>query len=476
VVRYVGKKREIIKHVGSADIKEELLALEAAAIRYIEEHRLQLPLLRDAPRLIDLDRTQLSSVTHRFAREKLDALASLCGLSFLHPLYRDLAYMRLIEPSSKLRAIELIERHFGVHYAERTVYRLLKQFIEEKADIERVASALTPRHSCAMLLYDVTTLYFETHAEDDTLRARGFSKDNKMQQPQIVVGLLVSSDGCPLRHDVWKGNTFEGHTMLPVLDAYAKEHKEKPIVVADAAMLSRENVKKLEDGGYSYIVGARLANLPPALIERIETELSKRDGEILRLSTDRGDLIVGFSLKRYRKDKGDMERQWKRAEAFVERSEPGKRAKFVRKEEGRYLLDEDLKRKTERLCGIKGYHTNIPEATLSSASVIEKYRELWRVESSFRMAKSDLATRPIFHRVEDAVRSHVLLCFVSLVLLSYIERSTGFSPRRIRDILWNVSEAHLLDTLTGEIHILQSSLDEYHESGLSTLLGESKTH
>ena len=134
-----------------------------------------------------------------------------------------------------------------------------------------------------------------------------------------------------------------------------------------------------------------------------------------------------------------------------------------------------LKRKAEMLSGLKGYHTNIPETTLSSAEVIERYRDLWRVESSFRMAKSDLAARPIFHRVEDAVRSHVLLCFVSFVMLAYLERQTGLA-RSIRDILWNVSEAHLLDTLTGETYVLRSSLDEYYASPLSTVLGEPKTH
>lgn len=476
VVRYVAKKREIVKHVGSTDTADGQRALEAAALRYIEEHRAQQVLFRPSRRLVDLDHLRLSCVTHQFARDRLWRSAAHCGLAYLHPLYLDLACMRIIEPSSKLRAIDLIKRHFGIVYAERTMYRLLKRFEKEKAAVEQAASALCREGPCAVLLYDVTTLYFETHAADDELRARGFSKDNKAQQPQIVVGLLISHTGVPMRYDVWNGKTFEGHTMLPTLEAYAKEHTTKPVVVADAAMLSRENVNTLQDKGYSYIVGARLGNLPPALIERIAREVPKEDGALVRLPTDRGDLIVSFSQKRYRKDTGDLERQWKRAEALVEKHEPGKRAKFVCKEGGVFALDEGLKRKAELLCGLKGYHTNIPETTLSSAEVIERYRDLWRVESSFRMAKSDLAARPIFHRVEDAVRSHVLLCFVSLVVLTYLQRRTGLSARRIRDILWNVSEAHLHDTLIGETHVLRSSLEEYLASPLSTVLDEPKPH
>ena len=476
VVRYSGKKREIVKHIGSADTENSFRALESTAVRYIEEHNPQTPLFQSSRRLVDLDHLRLEHVSHLFAREKLHACAQACGLSFLHPLYLDLACMRIIEPSSKLRAIDLLRRHFNVVYSERTVYRLLRQFVSEKETVERAASALCAPGSRAVLLYDVTTLYFETHAEDDTIRARGFSKDSKVQQPQIVVGLLVSREGIPLRHDVWKGNTFEGHTMLPALDAYAKEHGEKPVVVADAAMLSRENIGKLEGGGYSYIVGARLGNLPPALLLRITQELPKEDGAIRRFSTDRGDLVVAFSEKRCKKDLGDMRRQWKRAEQLVSRCESGRRAKFVRKDGGGYCLDDNLKHKAELLAGLKGYHTNILETVLSSTAIIERYRDLWKVESSFRMAKSDLATRTIFHRVEDAVRSHVLLCFVSLVMFAFLERNTGLSARRIRDILWNVSEAHLHDTLTGETHVLRSSLEEYRASRLFTLLDEQKTH
>lgn len=151
--------------------------------------------------------------------------------------------MQIIEPASKLRTIELLQRYFNFSYGERTVYRLLPQLIDQKAIIEEAAYQTACTHfgeAFALVLYDVTTLYFESHEPDDDLKARGFSKDDKSKQPQIVVGLLVTPQGFPLMHEVYKGNTFEGHTMLGVLQQFKKRHPQaNPIIVADAAMLSQ---------------------------------------------------------------------------------------------------------------------------------------------------------------------------------------------------------------------------------------------
>jgi hypothetical protein len=472
-----------MKHIGSARTLEERTALDAEAVRYAEAHRVQRPLFGQASsRLLHLDHATLMAVTHRFAREALHACAHRCGLSFLHVLYRDLALMRLLEPTSKLRSIELIGRYFGVSYAERTVYRLLPRLIEHRGEIER-AAATTARSlgdAFALVLYDVTTLYFETSREDD-LRKPGFSKDDKSKQPQIVVGLLVTSQGFPLAHDVFHGKTFEGHTMLSVVERFESVHGSRPIIVADAAMLSQENMRALAAEGYRFIVGARLASASPAFIEQVTTRLPRQHGALLRLPYvpvhgGAFAVVCSFSADRYRKDKREFDRQVKKAKVLVAENEPGRRAKFVRKSGGAFPFDEALCRKAEHLLGIKGYCTNIPEADLSDAGVVSCYHELWRIEQSFRMSKSDLETRPIFHRTEDAIRAHVLLCFTALMLLKYLEINTGYSPRKIRDLLWSVHEAHIRDELTGRTHVLRSSMDEYRSSALHTLLREPETH
>ncbi|HOP59144.1 MAG TPA: IS1634 family transposase [Bacteroidales bacterium] len=127
-----------------------------------------------------------------------------------------------------------------------------------------------------LLFYDVTTLYFETFEEDE-LRRNGFSKDNKLQQPQILVALLVTREGFPIAYSIFSGNTFEGHTIIPVVNAFIKKHTVKEFtVVADAAMISATNIQELLSDNINYIVGARLGSLSNDLIEQINSSITGR--------------------------------------------------------------------------------------------------------------------------------------------------------------------------------------------------------
>lgn len=481
LIRYENKKRTIVKHIGSAHTEEELTALQREAERLQDELSLQLslPITKLSSGLMHIDHLNLHAVTHCFAYKALRNCSQQCGLSAMHPLYQDLALMRIIEPASKLRTIELLHRYFDVLYAERTVYRLLPKLITHKKAIEKAAYETACAHfgeSFALVLYDVTTLYFESHKPNDELLARGFSKDDKSKQPQIVIGLLVTSQGFPLMHEIYKGNTFEGHTMLSIVKEFQKRHKNtKPIIVADAAMLSYENMQLLEADGYQYIVGARLANTSHSFINKISTALSRTDGSSIRMSYPKSnyDVICTYSETRARKDKREFEKQIARAKELIARKEPGKRAKFVKKSpnnEASFILNEELKAKTEKLLGIKGYCTNIPKAILSNDQVVTYYRDLWHVEQAFRMSKTDLKTRPIFHYTHDAIKAHVLLCFMALMMGKFLEIKTNLSLRHIRDILWNVHEAHIEDKLTGKRIMLQTNLKDYNASGLADML------
>lgn len=482
IIRYTNGKRVIEQHVGSAHTPDELSILYKKAEQICEQLTPQLPLFpsaESASRLMHMDHLNLTSVTHRFAYDFFNHCGQQCGLGKLNQLYLDLALMRIIEPTSKLRSIELLKRYFNVSYAERTVYRLLPKLINYKADIESAAYGVAVNHfseTFALVLYDVTTLYFESHRPDDELLARGFSKDDKSKQPQIVVGLLVTHQGFPLMHEVYKGNTFEGHTFLEVVKAFQSRHPDcKPIIVADAAMLSAQNMKALETEGYRYIVGARLANTTSSFINAIDASVERKDSSMVRLQYPKHDyeVVCTYSNKRYKKDLYQFDKQLKKAEELVKRKEPGKRAKFVKKSENAdtpYSIDEALKTKTQKLLGIKGYCTNIPTDDLTNEQVVDYYHNLWRVEQTFRMSKTDLKTRPIFHYRHDAVRAHVLLCFMGLMIGKFLELKTGLSLRRICDIVWNVHEACIKDNLTGELVTLRTNLDDYHESGLHEVL------
>ncbi|MBI4975282.1 IS1634 family transposase [Candidatus Peregrinibacteria bacterium] len=467
IVKYVNRKVVVLKHVGSARSPDEIDALVESAEVWISQEIPQISLFQKIPqRVISLATSQYTGITYTFAYDVLTAISRRTGFgSINNQLLLDLAFMRLIEPASKLRSIVLMEKYFHIKYAERSVYRILPKLKNCKVDVERIAVACAKeylRSDLALVLYDVTTLYFETFDVDD-LRKPGFSKDSKSQQPQIMIGLLVTSEGFPLGYEVFLGNTFEGHMMIPVLEKFAAANNvELPIVVADAAMISRENVAELELRKLSYIVGARMANCKPKIIKESSVALNQKDGATVRIPTDHGDLICTFSAKRFRKDKAEMEKQIAKGKSLIAKREPGKRAKFVKhaSEGNIYVLDDALVTKTKLLLGVKGYYTNIPQSKLSNDEIITRYRDLWHVEQAFRIAKSDLAARPIFHHKQDAVHAHMVICFVALALGKYLEIAAKLSLRRITDILLSVTDAEIIDTITGEQFTMRSEPDD----------------
>jgi len=314
------------------------------------------------------------------------------------------------------------------------------------------------------------------------LQRPGFSKDNKPQQPQIVIGLITTRSGFPVMHDVFEGHTFEGNTMLDILARFQQcvGAGTKPVIVADAAILSTDNLHRLNEQGYRYIVGARLANSPKTLVDPIHAQMPRTDGatarfpHVLRKGSIKVsvEVVCHFSASRYKKDRRELDKQIARATNLLERNEPGRRARFIKKtgNDPRFEFDSALKTKAERLLGIKGYVTNVPPDELSDQEVVAHYHDLWHIEQAFRMSKSDLQARPIFHRTQDAIRSHVLICFMALMMGKYLEIKTGRSIRQIRKQLWSVHEAHLLDPRTGETHIVGMDAHEITDPSVFELL------
>ena len=289
-------------------------------------------------------------------------------------------------------------------------------------------------------------------------------------------------------HEVFEGNTFEGHTMLEILKHFQQRVGEdcKPVIVADAAMLSTENMQKLDEQGYRYIVGARLANSAKTFVDQIEAELPRADGALARFNRTlksgplqtKVDIICQYSDARYKKDRREFDKQVARALALLDKNEPARRAKFIKKADDKKVFEFNtgLKTKTERLLGVKGYVTNIAPSELSNQDIMDYYHDLWNVEQAFRMSKSDLQARPIFHRTEDAIRSHVLLCFMALMMGKYLEIKTGASIKQVRKQLWMIHEAQLLDEVTGKTHIMRMDAQQTGNPLLIELLEPKKTH
>ena len=320
----------------------------------------------------------------------------------------------------------------------------------------------------------MTTLYFESFKEEDdeSIQKPGFSKDNKPNQPQIVIGLIVTKEGFPVSYDVFAGNTFEGKTFIPTIRKFKATYAVKNItVVADAAMISLENVRLLIKENLLYIVGARVANLKLDQMTQIKKELEDVDGRSMRIETERGLLVCDFSFKRYQKDKREMEKQIAKAEKLLEKRKGLKRTKFLMskdKKKTEQVLNTDLVEKTKLLLGVKGYYTNLTEET--NTIIIDHYHNLWHVEKAFRIAKSDLAMRPIYHFKKQTIQAHVLICFMALAVCKYMELKTGKSTKRIIKLLKSITEARIKNLLTGKIFVMRKEVSEEIKQLWKTLL------
>lgn len=464
-VKYENRKTIVLKHFGSARTAAELSALIRDAEIWLEKFTNQASLFVTEKRILHLGVNQCLGVRYFCLYKILRAMVQRMGFELIeNNFFLDLVIMQIVDPSSKIRMLELLNRYFGLSYSRRTLHRVLPKFSFYQEKIETLAIDFARKElksDLSFVLYDVTTLYFESFEADD-LRKPSFSKDNKSAQPQIVLGLLVNTDGFPLRYEIFSGNTFEGKTMLPVLRKFRNEQgTEMFTVVADAAMMALENLEELRKEGLTYIVGARVANLASRVIDAITERLkAHRDGDSIRMPTPHGDLIASFSSTRYRKDKRDMEHQIAKAEKLISAREPGKRVKFVKTYDGSYGMNNRLIEKTIRLLGIKGYYTNIPKNKMSDADIIAQYKNLWHVEKSFRMAKSDLFARPIYHHKENSIKAHLAICFMAMAVGKYLELKTGLSLHHVVDLLKQVQDARIVNIQTKEEMIVQAAIPE----------------
>lgn len=463
VVHYRHGKRKVIRHLGSAHTDAELRELLLLADEWIKNYSNQLSVFPDENphQFLHIKHSTFIGVKYRFFHQQIWNILEAMGLCELPSLLNDLVVMRIFEPASKLRSLELMEQYFGIGHSRKSFYKIAPKCIELKALVEDKALCFAKAQysfNFDLLFYDVTTLYFETFEEDD-LRKNGFSKDNKSQQPQILIALMVSKEGLPIAYEVFSGNTFEGHTLIPVINNIIEKNSVKNFtVVADAAMISNENVKLLTQNNINYIVGARLGNVPAVILEAINQNIIREDGKSIRIKTENGDLICSYSSVRYRKDKYEMEKQIEKAKQVVETPSKSKKLKFTQNIGSKILLNETLIEKTTKLLGIKGYYTNLAESTASNATIIERYHELYKIEQAFRISKSDLQTRPIFHFKEEPIKLHILICFIALVIAKHIELKTEISIRKFIDEAKKIADGEILNHITNKKVTIKAEL------------------
>lgn len=456
VYKIENRKRIIVRHIGTARNEQEKSDLLILANDFIEKASKQLHLFgNNGPdNIFYVNQTEFIGVYYTFLYELVSKLIITIGFDKLkNRLLVDLVILRMVEPASKLRSIELLEEYFGIKHRRQSYYQSAPQWLALKSKAEAIALAFAQKHygfQFDLLFYDVTTLYFETFEEDE-LRKNGFSKDNKSQQPQVLVALMVTREGFPIAYEVFAGNTFEGHTIIPVVKEFVRKNKVNEFtIVADAAMISNENILALKENGINYIVGARLGNVSNELVEAINSSILREDGKSIRIRTDNGYLICGYSSVRCRKDKYEMEKQIKKATLIVDNPAKNKKLKFTKSTGQKIELNQKLIGKTEKLLGIKGYYTNLEETVVDNITIIERYHELYKIEQAFRISKSDLETRPIFHYKEEPIKLHLLICFMALVVSKHVELQTNISIRKFIHESKKITDARLKNKLTNK--------------------------
>jgi len=362
--------------------------------------------------------------------------------------FRHLIIARLCYPVSKLKTTDYLFKYKGITVDVVSIYRYLDKLYSQQKDMIQLISY---QHTLKVLdnkinvvFYDVTTLYFEIEDPDD-LRKTGFSKDGKHQHPQILLGLLVSTDGYPLAYDIFEGNKYEGHTMLPVLESFTSKYKlEELVVVADAGLLSNENILELENKHYEYILGARIKNENHNLQKQI-LALRLKNGQAAAIPVD-GDarLIISYSEARAKKDAANRKKGLEKLERAIEKGKLSKKNinnrgynKYL-KLEGDVNISIDYAKFNDdaKWDGLKGYLTN---TKLTKDQIIEQYGNLWKIEKAFRISKTDLRIRPIYHRVRRRIEAHICIAFCAYKIYKELERQlklkkSEWSPEKAIEI------------------------------------------
>jgi hypothetical protein len=366
--------------------------------------------------------------------------------------FRAMVLARVIEPTSKADAVRVLEEIGAPAPTVRTLFRALARC--EQRDYRGKLAAACLAHTTrdgalSLILYDVTTLHFEAENED-SLRKVGMSKERRVD-PQVQVGLLVDRSGFPLEVHCFEGNTAETSTLLPVLNGFRERHKATDlVVVADAGMLSARNLNAIEDAQLSFIVGSRISKAPYDLAAHFERHGNAfDDGQVLESSRVMGTgkaarsrrVVYQYRFARHKHDDRAINAMVDRAEKVAAGKRPLKKDRFVRIEATGTEVDWGLVDRARQLAGLKGYVTNLPASTMDGEAVVAAYHDLWQVEKSFRMAKSDLRARPIFHHKHESIEAHLTVVFAALAVSRHLQDATGFSIKNIVHTLRAVRSA-----------------------------------
>lgn len=437
-----GRYREL-HTVGIAMDESEIATLRQKGLEWIRQHELavhpELDLYGEERRAceqeIEITKRVVSNIDNILingAELILDRVFDRIGFNRIEDdVFRKLVQSRLSFPASKAATVEYLKNYYDEDLDLSRIYRYLDKLNDSH---KHLVQDISVHHTMRILgghigvmFYDVTTLYFETDRQDD-LRKTGFSKEGRHSNPQIILGLLVSLDGYPLAYCIHEGNKYEGHTMLPVIREFVARYSlDDFIVVADSGLMTGANINELEAEGCKYIIGSRIKNEPEDIKRQI-LSFDKANGVIHEIDKGGGRrLLIGYADRRAQKDVHNRDKGILRLEKAY-RSGRLSKENINRRGYNKFLdmegnttvsINYDRIQEDERWDGLKGYLTN---TDIPTSDVVTAYHNLWNVEKAFRIAKSKIEIRPMFHFTRRRIEAHICICFVALKVYKELER------------------------------------------------------
>ena len=495
-----------IKYFGVAHGEEELRVLMGKARLELQQQCNTPPKLpRKTP--LDLDPchgTLLSDVvevarTTEGFHDVMGPVFDKLGLSSLltktrYQQLKDLVMARIAYPTSKLHTSRLMQKTFDKELSVDQIYRLMDSLTESEDTIKlKIFQTTAKRLKDApidLLLFDVTTLYFESQKKDG-LREMGYSKDHKVGEVQVVLALATTSNGSPIGYHLFPGNTAEVNTLLECIKQWRVEFRiENIIVVADRAMFSETNLSLMESEKLTYVVAAKLRSLPKKLKEEIllnnQVTNESENQEYVRIQEREYSgrrLVVSYSHSRASKDRSDRAKLIQQLRKKLETSDDPQSLisnrgylKYVDKAvKGKVSFNTDKLAEEEKWDGLHGIITN--DKTSKAIELLQRYRRLWVIEESFRINKHTLSMRPIYHFSPKRIRAHILICYLAFAVTRYVHQDVNIfeqplSIEMLREALASVEVSILKSEAQGRIFVLPAPLNKeatliYRAAGLT---------
>lgn len=403
---------------------------------------------------------------------------------------------RLHAPCSKRQNFFHQQEYLGIEPVElHHLYRSLDYLAKYQQQIQQhiyQPSRDLFNNALDVVFYDVTTFYFDSETEQQgALRQKGFSKDGKIGNTQILFGLLIDKHKQPIGYRIYKGNTFEGHTFENAIQQLKEQYHIKNIVlVADRGMLNRNNIQITEANRFEYIIGEKLKTLPQSIKEQLikpdnfqHTWTYNLNGKAIHikyhtLEHEGRKIICTYSQKRAAKDKQDREERIEKAQRLLKYPQQLKRKAqhyFLQaKDNTSYVLDEDKIRQAEKYDGYLAIATNAKE--LPVETILDNYRHLYQIEHSFRTFKTHLETRPMFHWTDQRIEGHICLCYLAYTLLTCVQNKLLKSGNKLSENDIRKSVDHMQVSLIknkGDLFYLRSA-NKDHIDLLTNRLGLKK--